>query len=125
MGAKQDLFKIFELLQIPKNQWTYEFDKIIKKAGRIGERWTVERYVFSGIYKIYRRNQKLGGYDYYLIKNDPRFPGPNRMHIETKINTSRLTKHQKEVRLDIIIKGGTYVIERYYLPLSLADWLDY
>lgn len=100
------------------------WDRIIQKAGQAGERWAREKFWRRG-YRIYRQGQRRGvaGFDYYLEKINPPYPRdmPDRIHIGTVINTSGLTSHQREIMLDITVKGRDYLIDGLSLPLSLEE----
>ncbi|MDD4252805.1 MAG: hypothetical protein PHT74_06615 [Methanoculleus horonobensis] len=93
-----------------------------KKAGRIGERFAREEWSLKG-YKVIPKDQRKGGYDYLFVKREPYYSQnlPNQIYAEIKVNTSKQTRHQKEIEYEIINNGGTYWVTRYTVPLILAD----
>lgn len=124
MGVKKDFELYCDFIGIPHNYRSKAFDELKKKAGEIAERWIRNEYEWRG-YRVIKRNQKIGGFDYYMKKTNPQISSdlPNEMVVEVKINTSSLTRKQKMVYLDITEKGGEYKIMRVQIPLMLADWL--
>lgn len=93
-----------------------------KKAGYIGEQFACEQWSLLG-YKVIRQNQKVGGFDYLFIKGNPMHSQnrPDKVYVEIKVNTSRQTKHQKQIEKEIVRKGGDYMVIRYHIPLLIAE----
>jgi hypothetical protein len=117
---------IADILGLPEQGRTKEFDRLKKRIGKTGEGWAREDFASLG-FKVMPRSQVKGkgGYDFLLQKIDSYdlSSSPDTIYVEVKVNTSKLTKHQKTVMAEIVEHGGNVVLKRYRIPLYLADWL--
>ena len=94
------------------------YDKMLKCAGKHGERLAKEEWQRKG-YRMDRVSQKKGGCDYIATKVIPTLAsgGPDKLHIEVKINKSKQTPHQIEIQKKIEKEGGVYKKVKYIVPL--------